>query len=40
VSGGEGAFPEPLEARHMHAREMQLLGRLYERPAPTLHVVV
>jgi rRNA maturation RNase YbeY len=30
---------EPLEARHMHAREMQLLGRLYERPAPTLHVV-
>ena len=31
---------EPREARHMHAREMQLLGRLYPRPAPTLHVVV
>lgn len=30
---------EPLEARLMHAREMDLLGRLYERPAPTLHVV-
>ena len=29
---------EPLEARLMHAREMDLLGRLYERPAPTLHV--
>ncbi len=27
------------EARLMHAREMALLGRLYERPAPTLHVV-
>lgn len=30
---------EPLEARLMHAREMSLLGRLYERPASTLHVV-
>ena len=30
---------EPLEARLMHAREMDLLGRLYARPAPTLHVV-
>ena len=30
---------EPLEARLMHAREMDLLGRLYERPAPTLHIV-
>lgn len=30
---------DPLEARLMHAREMVLLGRLYERPAPTLHVV-
>ena len=29
---------EPLEARLMHEREMDLLGRLYERPAPTLHV--
>jgi rRNA maturation RNase YbeY len=29
---------EPLEARLMHRREMDLLGRLYERPAPTLHV--
>ncbi len=29
----------PREARLMHAREMALLGRLYERPAPTLHVV-
>jgi probable rRNA maturation factor len=29
---------EPLEARLMHAREMDLLGRLYERPTPTLHV--
>jgi probable rRNA maturation factor len=29
---------EPLEARLMHAREMDLLGRLYERPARTLHV--
>jgi rRNA maturation RNase YbeY len=28
------------EARLMHAREMALLGRLYERPAPSLHVVV
>ena len=28
----------PLEARLMHAREMDLLGRLYERPARTLHV--
>ena len=28
----------PLEARLMHAREMELLGRLYERPAHTLHV--
>jgi len=28
-----------LEARLMHAREMALLGRLYARPAPTLHVV-
>jgi rRNA maturation RNase YbeY len=28
----------PLEARLMHAREMALLGRLYARPAPTLHV--
>ena len=26
------------EARLMHAREMALLGRLYARPAPTLHV--
>ena len=30
---------DPLEARLMHAREMTLLGRLYERPSPTLHVV-
>ncbi len=30
---------DPLEARLMHTREMALLGRLYERPAPTLHVV-
>jgi len=30
---------EPLEARLMHEREMDLLGRLYERPARTLHVV-
>jgi probable rRNA maturation factor len=30
---------DPLEARLMHAREMDLLGRLYERPAATLHVV-
>jgi probable rRNA maturation factor len=30
---------EPLEARLMHHREMSLLGRLYEHPAPTLHVV-
>jgi rRNA maturation RNase YbeY len=29
---------EPLEARLMHAREMDLLGRLHERPARTLHV--
>ena len=29
---------EPLEARLMHAREMDLLGRLYERPAASLHV--
>ena len=29
---------EPLEARLMHRREMELLGRLYERPASTLHV--
>jgi probable rRNA maturation factor len=28
-----------LEARLMHAREMDLLGRLYARPAPSLHVV-
>jgi probable rRNA maturation factor len=31
---------EPREARLMHAREMALLGRLYSRPAPTLHVRV
>ncbi|HEV8311188.1 MAG TPA: rRNA maturation RNase YbeY [Methylomirabilota bacterium] len=31
---------DPLEARLMHAREMAMLGRLYERPAPTLHVAV
>lgn len=31
---------ERREARLMHAREMALLGRLYPRPAPTLHVVV
>jgi probable rRNA maturation factor len=31
---------ERLEARVMHGREMALLGRLHERPAPTLHVVV
>jgi rRNA maturation RNase YbeY len=30
---------EPLEGRLMHAREMELLGRLYERPATSLHVV-
>jgi rRNA maturation RNase YbeY len=30
---------EPLEGRLMHAREMELLGRLYERPAASLHVV-
>jgi rRNA maturation RNase YbeY len=30
---------DPLEARLMHAREMALLGRLYARPARTLHVV-
>ncbi|MGH7321295.1 MAG: rRNA maturation RNase YbeY [Candidatus Rokuibacteriota bacterium] len=30
---------DPLEARLMHAREMALLGRLYARPAPSLHVV-
>ena len=29
---------EPVEARLMHAREMNLLGRLYERPARSLHV--
>jgi probable rRNA maturation factor len=29
---------DPREARLMHAREMDLLGRLYERPARTLHV--
>jgi probable rRNA maturation factor len=29
---------EPREARLMHAREMDLLGRLYARPARTLHV--
>jgi probable rRNA maturation factor len=29
---------ERLEARLMHRREMELLGRLYERPAATLHV--
>jgi probable rRNA maturation factor len=28
-----------LEARLMHAREMDLLGRLYARPAESLHVV-
>jgi probable rRNA maturation factor len=28
-----------LEARLMHAREMDLLGRLYARPAASLHVV-
>ena len=28
-----------LEARLMHARELDLLGRLHGRPAPTLHVV-
>ncbi|MGH7266741.1 MAG: rRNA maturation RNase YbeY [Candidatus Rokuibacteriota bacterium] len=31
---------DPVEGRLMHAREMALLGRLYERPAATLHVVV
>jgi probable rRNA maturation factor len=30
---------DPVEARLMHAREMALLGRLYARPAATLHVV-
>ena len=30
---------DPVEARLMHAREMQLLGHLHERPAGTLHVV-
>lgn len=29
---------DPVEARLMHAREMALLGRLYERPAPSLRV--
>ena len=29
---------DPREARVMHSREMDLLGRLYERPARTLHV--
>jgi rRNA maturation RNase YbeY len=28
----------PREARLMHAREMDLLGRIHERPARTLHV--
>jgi probable rRNA maturation factor len=31
---------ERLEARVMHGREMDLLGRLHERLAPTLRVVV
>ena len=31
---------DPREARVMHTREMDLLGRLYERPARTLHVGV
>ena len=35
----ERLIRERLEARVMHGREMALLGRLYERPAPTLHVV-
>jgi probable rRNA maturation factor len=30
---------DPLEARLMHAREMSLLGRVYARPAPSLHVL-
>ncbi len=30
---------DPGEARLMHAREMDLLGRLYRRPAESLHVV-
>jgi probable rRNA maturation factor len=29
---------QPLEARLMHGREMDLLGQLYARPAPTLRV--
>jgi probable rRNA maturation factor len=29
---------DPVEARLMHAREMALLGQLYQRPAHTLHV--
>ena len=29
---------EPLEARLMHTREMELLGRVYARPAASLHV--
>ena len=29
---------EPLEARLMHEREMDLLGQVYARPARTLHV--
>jgi probable rRNA maturation factor len=29
----------PREARLMHAREMDLLGRIHERPARSLHVV-
>ncbi len=29
---------EPLEARLMHTREMELLGRVYARPAPSLRV--
>jgi probable rRNA maturation factor len=30
---------DPPEARLMHAREIGLLGRLYDRPAATLHIV-
>ncbi len=29
---------EPLEARLMHTREIELLGRVYARPAPSLRV--
>jgi len=29
---------DPLEARLMHAREMSLLGRLYDHPPRSLHV--